>query len=691
MWLHNVMETPEAQGGARLRSGHAAGAYRPDIDGLRAIAILSVVLFHAGVPLFPGGFTGVDIFFVISGYLIGGRIFADIRRASFSFLDFYRLRAKRILPALYVVLVCTLVAGYSLLSPSEANELGRSAVAAVLSVSNVAFWHFTNYFARASNFNPLLMTWSLGVEEQFYIVVPVLMVCLTRKRRNWLLPVICLLCVGSFLFAWYEAYKSPMTSFYMLPARGWELGVGVSLAIVELNLNNEVLPQPRWAQVAGWILMLVPVFLLKAGTPFPGPAAIPTVVGTALVVSTPVAWMNRRVLSWRPIAFVGKISYSWYLWHWPLLAYLRIASPDRAPTLAIILAVSLSFGLAILSYFSVEQPFRRSTREAAPLLVRYGLVSLSVLTICAVFWLSGGFPARYPKLAAIERSAEKIVLDPCLVKHQLPKETPPCYYRSDPRSTIALWGDSHSTALAPGLRAIAKAKGYGFAQFGKGSCVPLIGAANTVHGYPLAASECSLFNRRVLEIIRANRLIQIVILTGEWPDALPNEKSFDSRLVSDSPRTGVGHTDPRSECRLFIESLSSEIRSLQSAGKKVIVVADVPGFDFDPLSKAKVRYIPARLTLAKWIGSRDEGDPGFASPAEAVLNAQANSLLKEVVEQSPGVMFQDLTSNLCLSEDRCFYRDGDRPFYADAHHLTASGADFAVKGFKLPSPDLVKP
>jgi peptidoglycan/LPS O-acetylase OafA/YrhL len=667
------------------------GTYRPDIDGLRAIAILSVVLFHAGVPLLPGGFTGVDIFFVISGYLIGGHIFADIRRGQFSFLNFYRLRAKRILPALYVVLVFTLAAGYFVLSPSEASELGRSAVATVLSVSNVAFWHFTNYFAKSSNLNPLLMTWSLGVEEQFYFAVPILMVCVARMRRNWLLPVIVFLCVCSFLFAWYEVGRNPMISFYMLPARWWELGVGVSLAIAELNSIRQKLLLPGWTGFAGWILMLAPVFLLKSNTPFPGPAAIPTVIGTALVLLTPAGWMNKRVLSWRPIVFVGRISYSWYLWHWPILVYLRLASPDGIPMLATILGIVASLGLALCSFFYIEQPFRRSPRDAASLLVRYGLVSLAILTVCAGFWLSGGFPARYPKLDSIERSAAKIVLNPCLVKHQFPNEAPPCYERSDSRPAVAVWGDSHSTALAPALRAIADAQGYGFAQFAKGSCVPLAGAGNVVPGYPLAATECSRFNHRVLDIIRENGLIQIVILTSEWPDALPDGKSANSRLVSDASQPRNGRPDPNYERKVFIESLSNEIQDLQSAGKKVIVIADVPGFDFDPLSKAKVRYISSRRTLARWMASRESSDPGFAPPAEAELNAQANSILETVVGQFPGALFLDPTSNFCLSEDHCVYRDGDQLFYADTHHLTDNGAKLAMSGFTLPQPETVKP
>jgi len=336
--------------------GASSRVYRPDIDGIRAIAILSVVLYHAGVPQISGGFTGVDIFFVISGYLIGGHIYSDLMTGSFSYLHFYRLRAKRILPAFYAMFAFTIVAALVLLSPFEAWEFSKSAIAATLSSSNIYFWRHTNYFDTQNVFNPLLMTWSLGVEEQFYVVIPVLLGLLARIQRNLILLAVLTLCVLSFLLSWRELGSHPFAVFYLLPTRAWELGVGVALAIAELRRKRSIMPVSlvEWVSLTGLFLMLVPMALLTAASPFPGAAALPSVLGTALIIATPTSWINRRLLSLAPLVFIGKISYSWYLWHWPILSFLRIISGGILPPGVVALAITASLGMAFASYFFIE-------------------------------------------------------------------------------------------------------------------------------------------------------------------------------------------------------------------------------------------------------------------------------------------------------------------------------------------------
>ncbi len=308
-------------------------SYRQDVDGIRAVAILSVVLYHIHAPLLTGGYTGVDIFFVISGYLIGGHIYSELRAGNFSYLRFYQRRAKRILPAFYVVLLFTIAAAACLLSPSEVASLGRFAFAAALSASNLILGHFSGYFAPASALNPLLMTWSLGVEEQFYAVIPLLMGLLVRLRRNWLLPAILILCGLSLLLSIFELTVHPTIVFYMLFTRAWELGAGVALAIAESNRKRTSLGgvAAEVLSAAGVVLTLAPMFLLNANSTFPGLAALPTVVGASLLIATPSSLINRRCLSLGPLVFVGKISYSLYLWHWPILALLRAASGAEVP------------------------------------------------------------------------------------------------------------------------------------------------------------------------------------------------------------------------------------------------------------------------------------------------------------------------------------------------------------------------
>jgi peptidoglycan/LPS O-acetylase OafA/YrhL len=390
--------------------------YRPDIDGLRALAILSVVLYHAGVPRITGGFTGVDIFFVISGYLIGGQIYSELHAGSFSYLSFYRRRAKRILPAYFAVLIFILLAALVLLSPMEAAQTARSAFAATLSASNVLFWATANYFAPKTELNPVLMTWSLGIEEQFYAIIPLLMVLLARFRRNLLLPAVLAICALSFFFAWSLLGRYPMLVFYLLPARAWELGAGVALAAAELCRKNNALPAPaaQLLSLIGLGSMLVPVYLLTAATPFPGPAALPSVFGTALVIAVPASWINRRLLSLPQLVFIGKVSYSWYLWHWPLLALLRVLYDGTPPRAASLVTVAAALAVAVLSYYLIEQPFRRSAWPPIPLLLRYAVAGGVLLAVCAAIWFSHGAPRRFPALAGMEAAGQALSADPCL-------------------------------------------------------------------------------------------------------------------------------------------------------------------------------------------------------------------------------------------------------------------------------------
>jgi peptidoglycan/LPS O-acetylase OafA/YrhL len=698
-------------------------SYRPDIDGLRALAILSVVLFHAGLRWLPGGFTGVDIFFVISGYLIGGHIFSEVRAGSFSYLRFYQRRVRRILPAFYAVLLFTIVAALLLLSPLEARQFGRSAFAATLSVSNILFWHGAKYFDTKSEFIPLLMTWSLGVEEQFYAVVPLLMVMLARLRRSLILPAIFTVCALSFLLAQHELTSKSeaafQAAFYLLPARAWELGVGLALAIAELRPNQKALPvfvcQPLGP--IGLLLMLGPVVLLTAHSPFPGAAALPSVLGTVMLIAVPASWINRRLLFLPPLVFVGRVSYSWYLWHWPLLAFVHIVNGNKLPPAVPLFTVAAAFPLAVASYLFVEQPFRRSTRPPAPLLLRYACVSVAMLAVCAAIWLSRGLPQRYPVLAQMEAANPSLASDPCLVEddEDRPNLSSSCYgaanLGSNPGPSVALWGDSHAAALAPGLRVLAIAQGYGFVQFTKTSCLPLTGVLRYIPRIPAQASRCLNFNRKVLDLIQADRQIRIVVLTGAWSGCL--ERTWESGwLIADTsrrPRYPSQIPSLPALQTLFIQSLSEQVQTLRAAGKHVIVFEDVPNFSSDPLSRVRAAHIPARSILAMALGTGTQLeisnpaapeidpamdsriDPGFApNNGDASADAITSASLHQAVPTQDGVELIDLKPSFCLDPSHCAYRDGDRLLYFDSGHLTAYGANFALRNFRLPSLPAIK-
>jgi peptidoglycan/LPS O-acetylase OafA/YrhL len=668
-------------------SSAAVRSYRPDIDGLRALAILSVVFYHGGTAWLPGGFTGVDIFFVISGYLIGGHIYAELRAGDFSYLRFYRRRAKRILPALLAVLAFTLLAAMLLLSPGEAAQLARDGCAATLSAANILFWGTANYFAGKSELNPLLMTWSLGVEEQFYAVIPVLMVLVARMRRGAILPATVAVCIASFAFAAVLAHRYPMMVFYLLPARAWELGAGVALAVREVERNSKS-PSKAVATIAscaGLALIIAPMFLLTAQTELLVPPPLFSVLGTVLLIAAPASWINRRLLSLAPLTFIGRVSYSWYLWHWPMLAFMHIVCGVHLPAAVPAVTIAASLVAAALSWRFIEQPFRGSRRAPVPLLIRYGIASAALLLVCGVVWLSGGVPQRFPALAAMETAGRALQSDPCLAgsTSDEPNLQAACYGVSASGPSVALWGDSHSAALAPGLRAVAAAQGFGFVQLGKASCPPLIGATHFIPRVPLLAAGCARFNRKVLDLIVSDRRIRILVLTAVW--SAPLNRTWENGWLTADTAHAAEIPTADANSRLFIDSLTTVLGTLEAGGKRVVVIEDVPSFEIDPLWRVRSARILARRRLSAWLGIRDAIDPGFAPPDANPNIAAANSLLHQAVARVPGVQLVDLNPALCSASSECVYRSGEQLLYDDSSHLSTFGSIYALRDFRLPS------
>ncbi|RUQ46737.1 acyltransferase, partial [Corynebacterium pseudodiphtheriticum] len=304
-------------------------AYRRDIDGLRAIAVLAVVLFHFGVPGFTGGFVGVDVFFVISGYLITTIIWREREAGRFSFVDFWARRARRILPALCVMMLTAVVVGWFLLAPKDYEELGRSIHNQVIFISNLFFMRQDGYFDVASDMKPMLHTWSLSVEEQFYIVFPLLLTLLSSQVKRWRMALL-VLALASFAACVWTLPRYPEKAFYLLPMRAWELLAGSLLAVMPLRAYRASPILAQGISLASLALILVAVFGYDATTDFPGAAALLPVLGVVGLI-----WANGQqvtlvgqLLGSRVMVGIGLISYSWYLWHWPVLVYGKYASLD---------------------------------------------------------------------------------------------------------------------------------------------------------------------------------------------------------------------------------------------------------------------------------------------------------------------------------------------------------------------------
>jgi peptidoglycan/LPS O-acetylase OafA/YrhL len=376
-----------------MQANHPS-SYQPHIDGLRAIAVLSVIAFHSFPERVPGGFVGVDIFFVISGFLISGIILNGLNRGSFTFADFYSRRIRRIFPALAVVLAVTLVLGYLFLFPSEFRNLGKHVLGGALFVANITLWRDTGYFDTAAELKPLLHLWSLGVEEQFYLLWPLFLFVCSKWRWNTL-RITALICLASFAFNVWASDNKPIANFFLLSGRFWELMAGAMLAQLHAGRAGASATQD-WgtpairdsAGIAGLALIALALFGIDRDSVFPGwRALIPTLGACLLIAAGPGARVNRRVLAHPAAVFVGLISYPLYLWHWPLLAFGRIVQPDGMAIATVLTLVGAAFLLAWATYRWVEKPIRfgrlKSGKAVPALCASMGALALIGVTALA--------------------------------------------------------------------------------------------------------------------------------------------------------------------------------------------------------------------------------------------------------------------------------------------------------------------
>ncbi|MGB0846297.1 MAG: acyltransferase family protein [Thiolinea sp.] len=371
--------------------------YRKEIDGLRAIAVVPVILFHAGVTGFSGGFVGVDIFFVISGYLITSIISNELANGTFTIAGFYERRARRILPALFFVMLACLPFAWWLLLPHELVAFGRSIIAVVVFASNILFWQESDYFAADSELIPLLHTWSLAVEEQYYVLFPLLLMICWKLGIRWLSLIIAVIAAISLGLAEWGWQDDPAGNFYLLPSRAWELMAGAGCA---LYLQRHTVPQGQLSQIfslSGLLLIIASIIWLDDSFPFPGVYAIPSIAGTALIIlfAHPESWVG-RLLSFPAFVGLGLLSYSAYLWHQPMFAFARLYLADE-PALPIMLALAvLAFILAFISWRFVEKPFRNRQNFSRKQIFSMSLVvSIAFILLAISLVILEGIPDRF--------------------------------------------------------------------------------------------------------------------------------------------------------------------------------------------------------------------------------------------------------------------------------------------------------
>ena len=536
-------------------------AYRHDIDGLRAIAVVTVVIFHLFHNALPQGFLGVDIFFVISGYLICGILLRDIEKRQFSIVRFYERRIRRIAPAMLAVLLATSIAAAAILLPRDLEGYGKSLIASLAFVANIYFWRDSDYFSRAAENKPLLHFWSLGIEEQFYIFFPILLFFLARNRRL-LLPSIWLLTVGS-LIANVGLLKmgGANPAFYLLPTRAWELGAGVLVAIHGVAPLS---PQARRApRILGLALLLGGLFY-SGEWPLWLPVAVPVVLGTALLIWVGASSdsLSGRFFALPPINLTGRISYSLYLWHWPLIVltkYYLVRDLRIAEAIAIAAIAAI---LALLSWKYIEQPFRTSKTSFQKVAGYSTGGALAAVATSVLFIASAGLPGRLnAEAASINRSVDSHYR--CPVARLIPfGASRACDLtlagRGIENARVALIGNSHAQMYAPVVAELLRERNVAAVLIPINACLPM----PTVN----ISIECADAARTNLDSLRSLPHIETVIIAFNWP--------LDQLLVD-----AAGQPLAQAPASAMVAGMRDLVDRLP--GRQVIVVGPIaqPGFD----------------------------------------------------------------------------------------------------------------
>ncbi len=628
--------------------------HRSDIDGLRAVAVIAVLLFHAGIARVSGGFTGVDVFFVISGYLITGIILADIAKGRFSIAHFYERRIRRILPALYTVLVGASIATYVLVPPDQFREFGESLIATAFFSSNVLFWHQSGYFRAPAEMKPLLHTWSLAVEEQFYLLYPLFLWGVSRYFRKRYRPVLLVLFFLSCALSIYAVQHFQNAAFYLAPSRAWELLLGGMLAV-------PVLPPLRHRRTAdvlsiiGLASILFGFVMLSRASTFPGLNALYPTIGTALIIytgseiETPVS----RLLSLRPVVFIGLISYSLYLWHWVLIVLLKyyVARPLAGPEIALILLGSV--GLAVLSWHFIENPFRgrQPVIQSRRLLFTGALaMSLAVVGFGVLVYFKAGLPARFGNDVVVLLQGKQDYWqrrEACSARI--------CRVGADNTTpTFLLWGDSHAAAIAPAIEQLANNDGIsGFVAWNR-ACAPVLGLRRYDEDDP---EGCEHFNSSVLAFIRAHH-VQTVFLHARWALIAEGTRYKQEPGV---PALLTSTRNPAENYPQFDRLFRATLDQLRQISKNVVIIASVPEVGVDvPTMVARDRINKTAIDFAPRYSEFKQRQ----SRALATLSRAADSYGARMIYPDQA---------LCNSSS-CLLMVGEYPAYIDDNHLSTHGA-----------------
>jgi peptidoglycan/LPS O-acetylase OafA/YrhL len=654
--------------------------YRPDIDGLRALAILPVVLFHAFPTLLPGGFIGVDIFFVISGFLITSILLKDMEAGTYSIKHFYARRVRRIFPALSVVLFFCLALGWVVLTAVEYRSLGKHVAGGAGFVANIMFWKEVGYFDAASDTKPLLHLWSLGIEEQFYIVWPLLLYLAFKKSWN-ILWLIVTLAVCSFGLNVWQVGSDPGGTFYSPLTRSWELALGALLAYHVTRpiplLTQLVDRHQSLVSTVGLIFILLGFFLINEKNSFPGWWALLPALGSGLLIaSSRQALINRVLLSNQIVVWVGLISFPLYLWHWPLLSFARIIHSE-APSIEVrCYLVAGSILLAALTYLIVERPIRCSGKRKYLILV-LSLVMLAIAVAGITVFKTRGVKSRHAGVlnadpASLEMGADRgRWLSECGIPLEAKLLLKSCYSPVDQKASYAVWGDSKGEAIFYGLAREAEVqKSPRWMMIG--NTIPMTGDIPRLQG------RNATKNQYAIDALLRNQDLKLVMLVPAARSIFGLGEVYTRADMDASPNFEEG-----------VQGIGNAIRALEGSGKRVALLVDHPGFP-DPKS-----CISGGLTSSKFLNQflyRKE-NPLCAMTYEQHMhtNERYRLLISSLKQQHPQLIIYDPTHLVCdIKNNSCGISKDGQFLYSYGDHYSDYANSLIARDFLAKLPQLLK-
>lgn len=618
--------------------------YRPDIDGLRAIAVLSVVFYHAGIKIFSGGFVGVDVFFVISGFLITKLIIQEVYSGQFSLTNFYERRIRRIFPALFMTIVLTTAIGTYLFDSNVFFEFSKSLLAMTFFTSNILFWTEIGYFDAPSYLKPLLHTWSLAVEEQFYIFFPLLILIIFRFFKNKLKLTLIITAILSFIISVYFVQKEPSTAFYLAPLRAWELLIGslLTVNIIPAKIKPEY---HNLLGIAGITMILFSVFTYTDNTTFPGISAALPVFGAALIIYSGIEGntFTTQFLGAQPFTFIGQISYSLYLLHWPMIVFgryylIRKATPADITTWLLVILL-----LSTLSWKFAENPFRSKAFLNKITIFKLAGINMLLVTLVGIFiYFNDGLPGRFKEqtLNAVNISDPGTKWGKCERKFDNTSDLINlCHIGANTgKVNFLVWGDSHAEAIAPSINKSAKEQMVGGLIVFNYGCPPLLGINLLNMDY------CYGHNMEILGYINNHPDIKTIVLIARW--AVYTNKDINNVL-------------------LFDRGLNNTVNELTKLNRDIVIVTQVPEIGY---------YVPSAYSIAVRT-NRDLNK--ILAPTLQEYQLRNNSVLNTIYsieQQHENLYIVDMAKALCT--DKCLVTLDNVPLYRDDNHLSSYGSHY---------------